>query len=87
MGYIEGLSYEDHRTSVADGKMCGILAYADTVMAMDAVLNSAKAIKEDLGAEKFLDPTTFCARARMADESSAMNAGVEWCDRIGEDTR
>jgi len=37
--------------------------YGSTVMAMDAVLKRAKAINEPLGVEKFMDPTTFCARS------------------------
>ena len=56
-------------------------------MAMDAVTNMAADRKEPLGAEKFIDPTTFCARARMADDGSAMNAAVEWCDKSGEHSR
>lgn len=41
----------------------------------------ATQIGEGLGAEKFMEPESFCARAFLASEYSAMHAATEWCGK------
>ena len=68
-----------------------MLQDAYNMKAMEAVQKKAAQLKQPLGAEKFIDPTTFCARCRRArfDQyvQDPMHAGLEWCDLSAKRSR